>query len=615
MIPEVVGIDRYYMLRDQSLPKPVVPTTNPPEESAWVKTEPEYVEGSTNNLYTVDNVLYSDDTFQYSQVSLASSYTAAKQAYILAKENEKHFFFDTDGAHITHGEHTPNHGKNVLITNEGMAIRQDTDVLAEFSADKVQVGEDSEGHVEIKPGSTTFYGYDGTEAAKIANLQTYSETGDAIYSLEDAVVGYSAFISKYSNFSKTGSFSIPNGMKLEKFYVSLGVYNYGGSESIEKDLEFTQTESKSTSGFPLTVSIDYENHTYSVSIGTLNTSIIPTSWTETIAISILIEYTYTAFTSSYSFGKGCVSDDENSFVAGEGLISAGWDSFAIGKFNKADEAMPFMIGNGSDNSHRSNSLEFRGYRLDLPSADYYGKEGILAYFSQVFTGGKTSLGSSINLNNFDDPGLYFCASGSVAATQTNQPFSDSSYMMGVYKLANNSSKQLIQLAWQNKINSFIKFRIRTDTGAWGDWYSLARGSGDLSSYLTTTAAANTYARKDTVGTIVYKSLSADKSIAAGSSQKNMASISCAAGIWSVTAHAAFQPGGTVGHYRAVSIGSSATNATYGTFQCGSSNGSTVIQTSRHITLTSTTTLYLNVYSQDAITVNAGGTIIEAVRLR
>jgi hypothetical protein len=135
MIPEVVGIDRYYMLRDQSLPKPVVPTTNPPEEAAWVKTEPEYVEGSTNNLYTVDNVLYSDDTFQYSQVSLASSYTAAKQAYILAKENEKHFFFDTDGAHVTHGEHTPNTGKNVLITNEGMNVRQDTTDLASFIVD------------------------------------------------------------------------------------------------------------------------------------------------------------------------------------------------------------------------------------------------------------------------------------------------------------------------------------------------------------------------------------------------------------------------------------------------------------------------------------------------
>lgn len=201
------------------------------------------------------------------------------------------------------------------------------------------------------------------------------------------------------------------------------------------------------------------------------------------------------------------------------------------------------------------------------------------------------ISSGANMDSITKPGTYWSPNASISASITHTPFTDSAFQVTVKKFGSI----LVQIAWQNKQDSYIKYRIYTSNGSWGSWCALAR--------------------QDVVGTIVYKSLSSDTSIAAGSSQKNMASISCAAGIWSVTAHASFQPGGTVGHYRAVSIGTSATNATYGTFQCGASNSSTLIQTSRHITLTSTTTLYLNVYSQDAVTVNANGTIIEAVRLR
>ena len=47
----------------------------------WSDTEPEYDEGNTNSLYTVDCNVFSDGTWVYTNVSLSTSYEAVKVAY------------------------------------------------------------------------------------------------------------------------------------------------------------------------------------------------------------------------------------------------------------------------------------------------------------------------------------------------------------------------------------------------------------------------------------------------------------------------------------------------------------------------------------------------------
>lgn len=78
-INDVANARRYYKLQASTAPAPLVPTTNPP--SGWDTTEPTYVEGNTDTLYTVDLTVFSDGTFDYSPVSVSSTYEAAKVAY------------------------------------------------------------------------------------------------------------------------------------------------------------------------------------------------------------------------------------------------------------------------------------------------------------------------------------------------------------------------------------------------------------------------------------------------------------------------------------------------------------------------------------------------------
>lgn len=75
----VKSVTRYYKLQSSTASAPSKPTANPP--SGWAATEPSYVEGSTNSLYTSDLTVLTDGTWAYSEVSLSSSYEAAKLAY------------------------------------------------------------------------------------------------------------------------------------------------------------------------------------------------------------------------------------------------------------------------------------------------------------------------------------------------------------------------------------------------------------------------------------------------------------------------------------------------------------------------------------------------------
>lgn len=79
-IVDIDSITIYYLLQSSTANPPAKPTTDNPGGN-WVTTEPTYVEGSTQTLYTVTKTKYSDGTFEYTPVSKSSSYEAAKTAY------------------------------------------------------------------------------------------------------------------------------------------------------------------------------------------------------------------------------------------------------------------------------------------------------------------------------------------------------------------------------------------------------------------------------------------------------------------------------------------------------------------------------------------------------
>lgn len=77
-VTDIQGIYRFYHL---SPDKPEVPTSYPPSDTVWSRTEPEYTLGNTDNLYYVDCTLFVNLSFRYGLVQLSSDYEASKKVY------------------------------------------------------------------------------------------------------------------------------------------------------------------------------------------------------------------------------------------------------------------------------------------------------------------------------------------------------------------------------------------------------------------------------------------------------------------------------------------------------------------------------------------------------
>lgn len=77
-VTDIQGIYRFYHLGPD---KPDVPTSYPPSDAVWSRTEPEYTLGNADNLYYVDCTLFVNLSFSYGLVQLSSDYEASKKVY------------------------------------------------------------------------------------------------------------------------------------------------------------------------------------------------------------------------------------------------------------------------------------------------------------------------------------------------------------------------------------------------------------------------------------------------------------------------------------------------------------------------------------------------------
>lgn len=77
-VTDIQGIYRFYHLGPD---RPEVPTSYPPSDTIWSRTEPEYTLGNTDNLYYVDCTVFVNLSFSYGLVQLSSDYEASKKVY------------------------------------------------------------------------------------------------------------------------------------------------------------------------------------------------------------------------------------------------------------------------------------------------------------------------------------------------------------------------------------------------------------------------------------------------------------------------------------------------------------------------------------------------------
>ena len=77
-VTDIQGIYRFYHLGPD---RPEVPTSYPPSDTVWSRTEPDYTLENADNLYYVDCTVFVNLSFSYGLVQLSSDYEASKKVY------------------------------------------------------------------------------------------------------------------------------------------------------------------------------------------------------------------------------------------------------------------------------------------------------------------------------------------------------------------------------------------------------------------------------------------------------------------------------------------------------------------------------------------------------
>ena len=101
----------------------------------------------------------------------------------------------------------------------------------------------------------------------------------------------------------------------------------------------------------------------------------------------------------------------------------------------------------------------------------------------------TAIASNSDLNNFNAPGVYYCVSGTVAATLSNTPITAVGFELFVAPI--NSSTDVIQLAYSNSSSGTTRMYVRRKNGStWYNWGSTSKISSITETSLNGVLAGN-----------------------------------------------------------------------------------------------------------------------------
>lgn len=338
--------------------------------------------------------------------SVIEAQAAADNALAMARATNKHFFYaNSTGAHVTTVEGDPDSGNNVLIDSNGLYIREDTDVLAEFTADGAVVGKADEARTVIGKDSVSIYADDTTRAVRIgiktsvvsADWETASWTGtinagatktmalghtptsdclvSAIYSLNgDRVVAQvllesPVYQAEYGWFTYSISGSTLTYKNNNDENISFSMLMVYGDVAVETGGSFEFGTAADAVGAD------------SVSMGTGNTSSGRASFATGFGTGAIADYAFAegeeteaSGRASHAEGRYCTAAATASHAEGlqcettitgtaghaqnAGTIAASFAQTAIGQYNVADPADTYalIIGNGADNNTRANAL-------------------------------------------------------------------------------------------------------------------------------------------------------------------------------------------------------------------------------------------------------------------
>lgn len=317
-VVDVESVTQYYKLQASTLDTPSVPTTVTP--NGWTTIEPTYSEGSTNTLYTVIKTLFSDGTFKYSDVSVSSSYEAAKAAYnkAIAANNAAedaskvatNFLKFQDG--IIVGDHsTEELGKNVLIDEDSVDIRNGEEVLASFGT-MVTIGN----RTPLADGETNgeysmVIGRECKATGICSHAEGYLTTAKGDYS---HVEGRESTAAQF--------YSHAEGYRTE----ANGIYSHAEGQQTMTGGGCTHAE------------------------GSMSKAIAPVSHAEGYATQTSGTWSHSEGFMTRAIGNGSHSEGYYTHATGQ------WQH-VMGKYNLANDDSAFIIGNGTSEDDRKNVFE------------------------------------------------------------------------------------------------------------------------------------------------------------------------------------------------------------------------------------------------------------------
>jgi hypothetical protein len=323
------------------------------------------------------------EELQRVNVTLRETQDAVTEAREIADATNQHFWADENGVHIATTEGAASSGKNLLMNSLGILLRASGLPLAQFSSSQVAFYDGTgsgEDHI------VALFGVNGAQVgySDLAHIMLRSDTMRMVSDKGmDMLNVTSNGISDYAEIKKTidddfTSITGTSSSNRNHLWYTLPLTNYtsGGRLRIVYEVRYVVTvsgrqETRITKGFDyFTIGTD-ENTSHSIqsvqcSVEYSHSAILDIYAYKTTSDGRyfrLRSITYEGYTPMpvYDLGTRAISANNAgafSAVIGEMLLAAGDRQLVTGKYNVEDtnDDYALIIGNGSDDSNRSNAL-------------------------------------------------------------------------------------------------------------------------------------------------------------------------------------------------------------------------------------------------------------------
>lgn len=115
-------------------------STSPTAQSggSWGTSQPAWAE--SHYIWTRSKVTWTNGSTTYTQPVLAEAINSANET---AAKTQWYFWADSEGAHVATSKQNAATGANILLTGDGIKIRQGTTVVASFSTSLIELGKNS----------------------------------------------------------------------------------------------------------------------------------------------------------------------------------------------------------------------------------------------------------------------------------------------------------------------------------------------------------------------------------------------------------------------------------------------------------------------------------------